>query len=311
MLAGVSACGKSAENGANSSVETEKTVQKAPWKDVKLQTTTKDGVVSLKFPDTLPPKDLVVQVISEGTGREVAPNDFVIANYTGQVWGKAKPFDSSFTRKAPSGFSLQQVIEGWTKGLSKQKIGAKIVVIVPPEMGYGKSGGNANAGIGRDDVIAFYVEIVDAYGINQANDPNAKAEADLSTLPVEITGENAQPVKIKVKDGQAQPKEKQVTVISRGNGKPISEKDTNIYIQYAMTLWDNSTGESTYGKQGPQQVRMGAGTIFDSLKGIPVGSRVLITAPKIESTGQENPVAVLVDILGELPNHPAENADKK
>ncbi|XCB29965.1 FKBP-type peptidyl-prolyl cis-trans isomerase [Arcanobacterium hippocoleae] len=268
-------------------------------------------MVSLVFPDTLPPKDLVVQVLAEGTGRKVTEQDFVIANYTGQVWGNEKHFDSSFERGAPSGFSLQRVIPGWTKGLSGQKVGSKVVVIVPPEMGYGKSGGNANAGIGPDDVIAFYVEIADAYSLDQANDPAAKVEADLAALPVEITGSNGKPVQIKVKAGQEPPKEQQITVIARGNGELIQEKDSDIYIQYAMKFWDNSSGETTYGTSGPEAVPMGAGTMFDSLQGLPVGSRVLITIPKIGSPGSEKPGAVVVDIIGQLPHQKPGNAEDK
>lgn len=308
MLAGLSSCGS--DNAQSAASKSAAQQEQRPWKDVQLETKTVDGVITLVFPDTAPPEDLVVQQIAAGTGREVTAQDFVIAKYTGQVWGKEKPFDTSFERGTPAGFSLQQVIEGWTKGLSGQKVGAKVVVIVPPEMGYGKSGGNANAGIGAEDVIAFYVEIVDAYGLDQANDADAVPEADLATLPVEITGENAQPVQIKVKDGQEPPTEQKVTVIARGKGDPIQAQNSDIYIQFAMTLWDNSSGESTYGNYGPQSVRMGAGTIFDALQGIPVGSRVLITAPKIEATDQEHPVAVVADVLGQLPHESTESGDE-
>lgn len=309
MLAGLSACTADEEKPTTS--QSAQKEEKSPWKDVQLETKTTDGVISLVFPDTAPPKDLVVQQITAGTGREVTAQDSLVVNYTGQVWGEEKPFDTSFERGAPVAFSLQAVIEGWTKGLTGQKVGAKVVVIVPPEMGYGKYGGNANAGIDADDVIAFYVEIMDAFGIDQANDANAKPEADLAALAVEITGENAKPVQgIKVKDGQEPPTEQTVTIIARGSGEPIQAQDSDIYIQYAMTTWDNSSGESTYGNSGPQSVRMGAGTIFDALTGVPIGSRVLITTPKIEATGQEQPVAVVADILGQLPHESAKSDEK-
>ncbi|WP_353066703.1 FKBP-type peptidyl-prolyl cis-trans isomerase [Arcanobacterium hippocoleae] len=222
LLIGISGCNQAAQQSQEG--KSENKAQQAEWKDVNLQTQTKDGVVSLVFPDTKPPKDLVVQVLKEGTGAEVAAKDFVIANYTGQVWGNEKHFDSSFKRGAPSGFSLERVIEGWTKGIAGHKVGSQLIVIVPPEMGYGKAGGNANAGIGADDVIAFYVEIVDSYALNQANDPNAVVEADLQALPVAITGENGKPAQVKVKDGQEPPKEPGITVISRGSGALVQEK---------------------------------------------------------------------------------------
>ncbi|WP_353066705.1 hypothetical protein [Arcanobacterium hippocoleae] len=46
---------------------------------------------------------------------------------------------------------------------------------------------------------------------------------------------------------------------------------------------------------------MGDGSMFDVLKGIPIGSRVLITTPQIQESAKDKPAAILVDILGQLP----------
>lgn len=102
-----------------------------------------------------------------------------------------------------------------------------MILSIPSEMGYGPQGGNAQAGIGKDDTIAFYVEILAAYGVNQAGDPNAKVETDVASLPVEITGELGKPITVKVKDGVASPTEVSTTVIARGSGPEIGGEGSN------------------------------------------------------------------------------------
>lgn len=116
----------------------------------------------LSFPKSPAPEGLTVWVAQEGTGPVVKETDTVTANYVGQVWGNSTPFDSSFSRGEPASFSLQRVIPGWTQGLKNQKVGAKVILSIPPAMGYGPDGGRPEAGIGANDFIAFYVEIVDA-----------------------------------------------------------------------------------------------------------------------------------------------------
>lgn len=250
----------------------------------------------LAFPDSDAPQGLQVHVVEDGDGRVVEKTDYVLAHYVGQVWGNDTAFDSSFARGAASGFSLQQVIAGWTDGLSGLPVGTKVILSIPSELGYGPSGGNPSAGIGADDTIAFYVEIIDAYGMDQAGDPEAKPEADVASLPVTITGELGKPATIAVNDGEPEPSDITTTVIARGSGAEL-EGNSTVHVQYAMTFWDNSASEVTYGNSGPYTVTLGAGSIFDSLVGTPVGSRVLVEVPKADQASSPA-LAVLIDILG-------------
>lgn len=259
---------------------------------------------TLSFPYAKAPQGLQVDLLEKGEGREIAATDMVVAHYVGQVWGKEEPFDASFKRGGPAAFSLSRVIKGWTDGLAGQTVGSKVILSIPAELGYGPAGGNPSAGIGETDTIAFYVELVDAYGVDQAGDPNATPQANLADLPIEITGDLGAPIKVKVKDGAAQPSgEPVVTIIARGNGAPVGGKGTTIYDQYAMSVWDNSASEVTYATFGPQSQTIGTGSFFDALEGIPLGSRVLVEVPA--SDGGEGEVtapayAVVIDLLGQI-----------
>lgn len=117
----------------------------------------------LAFPkDMEAPAELKVWPVEEGTGALVKETDMVLANYVGQVWGQGVAFDSSFARGGAISFPLSGVIDGWREGLAGQKVGAKVILSIPSELGYGPSGGMPQAGIGPNDTLAFYVEIVDA-----------------------------------------------------------------------------------------------------------------------------------------------------
>ena len=261
-----------------------------------------DGNPILAFPSETPPDQLQMTLVEEGTGATVGPKDFVIANYEGQVWGNSLPFDSSFVRGKSIGFPLTQVVKGWTYSLTDRKVGDKLIVSIPADLGYGPSGGNANAGISATDTIAFYIEIVGVYGANQAGQADAKVITQPEDLPVVVKGALGEPFKVNVKEGQAEPTEVKVTTIAEGSGEPVGGAGTSAYLQYTLTFWDNSTAETSFDVSGPQAVTIGGGTVFDMLQGVPVGSRVLLEIPAQDgSSGTTSPAfAVVVDILGQM-----------
>lgn len=261
--------------------------------------------IKLNFPDTAAPSDLQVWVQEEGSGKEVASTDFVVARYVGQVWGNDQAFDSSFSRGVPTGFSLGGVIQGWTQGLTGQKVGTSLIISIPPDLGYGSSG-QQNAGIGGTDVIDFYIEIVDAYSLDQAGQADATMKASVDELSVEIKGDLGAAPELSIKSGAEEPAKLETIVIAEGSGEPVSDvQGTSVVVQYSMTYWDGSNQETTYGQRGPQSIPI-QGTAISGLAGIPVGSRVLILCPSsdrsAQNTTQRTPAyALVVDILGQIP----------
>lgn len=104
---------------------------------------------------------LKVQTLLKGDGAKVKETDTVTVQYTGWVLGgdAKKPFDSSWTRGSSTSFSLQQVVSGWTKGLAGQTVGSQVLLIIPPDMGYGST---AQSGIPANSTLVFVVDILDA-----------------------------------------------------------------------------------------------------------------------------------------------------
>jgi FKBP-type peptidyl-prolyl cis-trans isomerase len=119
----------------------------------------------IKIPaNTAAPKALTIKTLVQGRGAKLAKGDYVVVQYTGVIWRTGKVFDSSWSRDEPFAFNIGegQVIKGWDDGLRGQKVGSRVMLVVPPADGYG-SAGNSQAGIKGTDTLVFVVDILGAY----------------------------------------------------------------------------------------------------------------------------------------------------
>ncbi|WP_277212904.1 FKBP-type peptidyl-prolyl cis-trans isomerase [Isoptericola croceus] len=119
-----------------------------------------DGAPSVEIPDGFEaPDELVAQTLIEGSGDEVSADQTVTAHYTGWTLD-GEVFDSSWERGEPSSFSLQQVIQGWTDGISGQTVGSQVLLVIPAEQAYGAEADGSSELAGED--LVFVVDILDA-----------------------------------------------------------------------------------------------------------------------------------------------------
>jgi hypothetical protein len=100
-------------------------------------TENEEGVPTVAKPEGKAPGKLVSEYLIEGDGEEVAEGDTVIAHYVGVKWSDGETFDSSYDKGAPASFPLDNVIEGWQKGLEGKKEGSRVVLSVPVDQAYG------------------------------------------------------------------------------------------------------------------------------------------------------------------------------
>ena len=110
--------------------------------------------------DGTPSDELVVEVLHAGDGQIVEPGDTIVCNYLGQIWG-GQVFDNSFDRGQPLSFQIGvgMVIRGWDEGLVGQRVGSRVLLSIPSELGYG-SRGVPQAGIKGGDTLVFVTEIL-------------------------------------------------------------------------------------------------------------------------------------------------------
>lgn len=123
------------------------------------------GRPTVEAPAGVAPKDLVVEPTIEGDGAVVEEGQTVQTHYSGWLYDDVtKTFDSSWDRGEPFSFTVGagQVIQGWDDAVKGQKVGSQLLVIVPPEKGYGEQGSPPN--IPGNATLIFVVDILSATG---------------------------------------------------------------------------------------------------------------------------------------------------
>ena len=113
-------------------VEAQSTKNKKESDDFLAKNKTAEGV---KTTDS----GLQYQVLQEGKGKTPTASDTVKVHYEGRLVS-GKVFDSSRERNEAATFPLNGVIECWTEGLQKMKVGGTAQLVCPPEMTYGEEG---------------------------------------------------------------------------------------------------------------------------------------------------------------------------
>jgi peptidylprolyl isomerase len=122
-----------------------------------------NGKPTVTVPSGQPPASLVAQPLISGKGAPVKKGQQIIVQYTGVIWSTHRVFDSSWDKGSPASFSIGvgKVIAGWDIGLVGQNVGSQVVLVIPPDQGYGADGYDS-AGIKGTDTLVFVIDILDA-----------------------------------------------------------------------------------------------------------------------------------------------------
>jgi len=120
---------------------------------------------AVTIPAATPPTTLVTKTLIKGTGPKVVKGQFVVAQYAGYIWRTKKTFGSTWSSGPPYGFvtdaSPEQVIPGFDSGLVGQTVGSRVMLVIPPKDGYGRTG-QSQIGVTGTDTLVFVVDIIDA-----------------------------------------------------------------------------------------------------------------------------------------------------
>ncbi|HEY9253525.1 MAG TPA: FKBP-type peptidyl-prolyl cis-trans isomerase [Stenotrophomonas sp.] len=101
---------------------------------------------------------LQYMVLRQGSGERPNPSSKVRVNYEGKLLD-GHVFDSSYERGEPVEFGLNQVIKGWSEGVSLMPVGSKYRFWIPSNLAYGPDG-MPQGGIGPDATLTFDVELL-------------------------------------------------------------------------------------------------------------------------------------------------------
>jgi peptidylprolyl isomerase len=116
--------------------------------------------INTKWPDAITTETgLKYIVIKKGKGKKPVKGTKIKVHYIGKLLN-GKIFDSSIDRGQPIEFEvgIGRVIKGWDEALLDMKKEEKRILIIPPNLAYGKRG--AGSAIPPDAILIFEVELI-------------------------------------------------------------------------------------------------------------------------------------------------------
>ena len=138
-------CGSSAPADPNAAVSVSGAFGKAPV---------------VKIPASAASGKLAVSTAIKGTGAAVPSGDNVLANLAIYKWsGKThKLLESTFTA-FPAVVPAEIGLKGLASAIKGQKIGSRILAVLPPKYGYGTTG-NSNLGVTKTDTTVWVIDLI-------------------------------------------------------------------------------------------------------------------------------------------------------
>ena len=239
-------------------------------------------------PDRDPSMTLVSNVVTKGDGAKIAKGDLVVVNYLGQLWRDNKAFDTSYGR-APVSFRLGKdpIITGWVDGLVGKNVGSRVLLVIPPDKGFGTKG-LPDAGIKPDDTLVFVVDVLGSYA------PTSSLNAAVATggggaLPA-VSGAGDKKPTITIPTTARPPAKTTVRTVIEGDGATVAKGDL-VVVKYTGLSW--STGkefDSSWKRNEPAAFTLDDSQVIkgwvEGLTGVKTGSRVLLVIPPASGYGK-------------------------
>jgi peptidylprolyl isomerase len=107
------------------------------------------------------PTDLVVQPLIQGSGPAVTAGQTVVVHYGLWLWD-GTAIESSWDGGTPypvTNIGQASVIDGWNEGLVGVNVGSQVLLVVPPDKGYGDT---ASGDIPAGSTLVFVVDVLAA-----------------------------------------------------------------------------------------------------------------------------------------------------
>ena len=104
----------------------------------------------------------ITQTLIKGKGTKITNSMTAVVKYTGWTTD-GKQFDSSWDKNTTFDADVSssgQIIQGWKDGLIGQTVGSQVLLVIPPDKGYGNK---ASGSIPANSTLVFVVDILAAY----------------------------------------------------------------------------------------------------------------------------------------------------
>jgi FKBP-type peptidyl-prolyl cis-trans isomerase len=230
---------------------------------------------------------LYIKTVIKGAGAKLTKAQSLIGDYAAYDWSgkKHKLLGSSYSSGLPTLFT-GPLLPGLEKALIGQKLGSRVLAVLPPADAFGPQG-NPVLGVGPTDTVVFVVDMLTSVG-NTAG-PTGKLLSDGGgALPTVTGGPPGKGPKITIPKTAA-PKMLRVKTLIKGCGPKVT-KGEYIVVQYEGVNWRTKRiFDSTWSRRQLFGTTIGVGQVIKGwdtgLVGQTVGSRVLLVIPPADGYG--------------------------
>lgn len=278
VIVAVAGCGSSASNSttsANAGVAISGPAGKSP---------------AVKIPASKASTDLVTKTLATGSGPVLAPTDSILANFAVYIWrGKTHKLLFSSYKTMPEVLPVTIGLTGLQKALSGERVGSRVLAVLPPKYGYGQQG-NSQLGVLPTDTLVWVIDVLRSFSpgltatgqrITDGGGTLPKVSQSTGTSPQIAIPKTAPPTKLVVK------------TLIKGAGAPVKAGQA-IVVRYVGSIWRtgkvfNNNWPSLTSPSTPPNLFV-LGQLIPAwntgLVGVPVGSRVMLVVPPAEGYGK-------------------------
>jgi FKBP-type peptidyl-prolyl cis-trans isomerase len=233
--------------------------------------------------------DLLAKTLIQGSGAKLTAADGLVGNYVAYDWsGKtSKLLGSSYTSGTPSLF-VGQLLPGLETALIGQKLGSRVLAVIPPKDAFGTTG-NSQEGIGAKDTLVFVIDLDSTFPTTSVpGTQSSTAGGALPTITPPKAGSTVGPT-ITIPAKTAAPKSLQVKTLITGTGAKV-KSGQDLAVQYTGVIWrTGKVFDSSWSRNQPFTTVIGKGQVIKGwdtgLVGQTVGSRVLLVIPPAQGYG--------------------------
>jgi FKBP-type peptidyl-prolyl cis-trans isomerase len=241
----------------------------------------------VKIPKLAANSKLTVKTVIPGTGSTVTKSDAMAANFVLYFWsGKSSTLKANTFSQNPTVIG-GTMLPGLETALIGQKVGSRVLAVIPPADGYGTSG-NSQLGITGSTTLVFVIDVIKSY-TDTASASGTQVSNGGGSLPT-VTAHTGSAPTITIPANNP-PSALVTKTLIKGSGPKVT-KGQYVIAQYTGYIWrtkkvfDSSwTSGSPFGfviGANPEQVIPG----WDSgLAGQTVGSRVMLVIPSKDAYG--------------------------
>ena len=213
------------------------------------------------------PTSLQVRVLYEGEGRSVTAKDQVLMDTLGNLWDGKTVMSTFRVGDSAQGYAMSEVIPGWKQALIGKKLGSRVQITVPPQLGFQ---GEAAKRIPANSTMVFVIDLISAMDLSNVSALKQAKKIDKSfdKLPKGL--------KISGAPG-SQPR---VIMLYQGKGENLEPDDFPGVHLTAATFeqgqWSKVSSSWPSGKMvsTPSTVQT-----TPQFLGVPVGSRMVMLEP--------------------------------